>query len=390
MSTIDTVNSFVAEVRIDGTAAGLLEGHTFVAKDIFDIAGHVTGCGNPDWARTHPPATANAAAVDAFLGAGANLVAKTHTDELAYSLIGANAHYGTPVNTAAPDRVPGGSSSGSAAAVAAGLADLGLGSDTGGSVRLPASFCGLFGLRTTHGRVPLDGAMALAPSFDTVGWFARDPATMEAAALACGCGPTGWRPRRLLLAVDAWAKADAEVVDALAPALARLEARFGAAVPVRLAPEGLETWRETFRVCQAAEVWQVHGAWVEATTPRFGPGVEGRFLAASSITEAAWSAARDQREAVRRRLDRLMGTDGLLILPTAPGPAPLRDAAEPELDAYRGRALELLCPAGLAGLPQLSVPGAHAGGGPVGLGLVGPAGRDGDLLAVAADACAPS
>ncbi|MEL6997434.1 MAG: amidase family protein, partial [Pseudomonadota bacterium] len=143
----DTANAFIEIFELEGAADGPLAGLTFCAKDIYDVAGHQTGCGSPDWAASHPIATSHAAPVAALLEAGARLVGKTHTDEIAYSLMGVNAHYGTPINTAAPDRIPGGSSSGSVAAVAAGLVDIGLGSDTGGSVRVPASFCGVFGLR---------------------------------------------------------------------------------------------------------------------------------------------------------------------------------------------------------------------------------------------------
>src|SRR3546814_654433 len=163
-----------AEVRIDGAADGPLAGVTFAAKDIFDTAGHVTGCGNPDWLRTHSPAVETAPVVHTLLEAGATLVGKTLTDEIAYSLNGENVHYGTPINVNAPGRIPGGSSNGSAAAVAGGLVDFALGSDTGGSVRVPASYCGIYGLRPTHDRISLDGVMPLAPSFDTVGWFARE------------------------------------------------------------------------------------------------------------------------------------------------------------------------------------------------------------------------
>ena len=169
-------------VEMKGAAEGPLAGRTFAAKDIYDIAGRQTGFGSPDWLRTHEAAARTAPAVQALLDAGAELVGKTLTDEMAWSLTGENAHYGTPVNANAPGRIPGGSSSGSVSAVAAGVVDLALGSDTGGSVRLPASFCGVIGLRPTHGRIPMDGVCPLAPSFDTCGWFARD-ATLCALAL---------------------------------------------------------------------------------------------------------------------------------------------------------------------------------------------------------------
>jgi len=382
----DTVDAFVEIFELEGASDGPLAGLDFAAKDIFDVAGHVTGCGNPTMAAAATPASAHADPVAALLAAGARLRGKTHTDEIAYSLMGANAHHGTPVNPADPRRVPGGSSSGSVSATAAGLVDIGLGSDTGGSVRMPASFCGIYGMRSSHGAIPMQGTMPLAPSFDTVGWFARDPETLDRVADALGLHPAGQSVTRLLLPVDAWARAAPETVEAVSPALARLEARLGPATPVILAPEGLDTWRETFRVCQAAEVWQAHGAWVERANPAFGPGVADRFRMAAAIEAEEWRRARAGRETVRERMQTLLTGGCALVLPTSPGPAPLREAAEADLDRFRMRALEMLCPAGLAGMPQISLPAGTVDGGPVGLGLVAARGMDRGLIALARDA----
>lgn len=380
----DTANAFVETFEIEGAASGPLAGLTVAIKDIYDIEGRVTGCGSPDWARTHSPAEAHAAPVAAVLAAGGKIVGKSHTDEIAYSLMGVNAHYGTPVNTAAPDRVPGGSSSGSVAAVAAGLADIGLGSDTGGSVRMPAGFCGVYGLRTTHGSIAMDGTMPLAPSFDTVGWFAKTPDLMRSAAEAFGLPDADVAPKRLLMPVDIWARTGAQTVAAMAPALARLEARYGAAIPVLIAPEGLDTWREVFKVCQAAEAWQSHGAWIEENAPAFGPGVSDRFEIASKVTAHAWALARKDRERIVGHLmDLLAGGEAVMVLPTGPGPAPKREADEAGLDGFRTRALEMLCLSGLAGLPQLSMPAGTVEGGPVGLSVMGARGTDRALLAMA-------
>nr|MDQ3830771.1 amidase family protein [Candidatus Tectomicrobia bacterium] len=164
----DRLNAFCqdTDAYLEGAADGPLSDLTFAAKDIFDIAGYVTGGGNPDWKATHGPAERTAWVVRVLVEAGATMVGKTITDEITRGIFGENAHYGTPVNPHAPGRVPGGSSSGSAAAVAGGLVDFALGSDTGGSVRVPSGFCGLYGLRPTHGRIPLDGILSQAPSYD--------------------------------------------------------------------------------------------------------------------------------------------------------------------------------------------------------------------------------
>lgn len=379
---IDTANAFIDIFTQQGAASGPLAGRTFATKDIFDVKGRITGCGNPEWARTHQAADCNAPAVDMLLQAGATLVGKTHTDELAYSLMGVNAHYGTPRNTADPRRVPGGSSSGSVAAVAAGLVDIGLGSDTGGSVRLPASFCGIWGIRTTFGLLSLKGAMPFTHSFDTVGWFAREGDIMARVARAFGC-PEGPAPTRLLLPVDVWARAGAATVAALCPALARLEAVLGPARPVVLAPDGLDRWREIFRICQAAEIWDVHGAWVTANSPDFGPGVRQRFDLASQIDRETFAAAHSARNDACDRINAVMSPDTVLVIPTSPGPAPMRTDDEETLDDFRTRGFDMLCVAGLAGLPQLSIPAGVVDEGPVGLSLVGAREQDRQLIALA-------
>lgn len=387
--TDSTVNAFISRFTIAGAADGPLAGLTFGAKDLYDIAGHVTGCGNPDWARTHPAAALTAPAVHVLLEAGATLAGKTHTDELAYSLMGVNAHYGTPLNSAAPDRVPGGSSSGSAAATAGREIDFGLGSDTGGSVRLPASFCGIYGIRTTHGLVSLDGAMPLAPSYDSAGWFARDGATFARVGGAYGIAvPEELPPLRPMIATDAMALASPETRTAIAPLVARLQDRLGVTADTRLSETSLAEWREAFRICQAAEIWQTHGEWIRATNPSFGPGVKERFEMAASISPEMLEPAKTLRAAIGSRLRELLGEDGILILPTAPGPAPRRDADEAGLNAYRNAALEMLCAAGHAGLPQVNLPAGSVDGGPVGLSIIANAGQDGLLLAIARDVAA--
>jgi len=375
----DTANAFTDIFTLDSTGSGPLDGLTFGAKDLFDVAGHVAGCGNPEWARSHDAADRNAPTIDMLLGAGAQLVGKTHTDELAYSLMGVNAHYGAPMNSEDHRRVPGGSSSGSAAAVAAGLVDFGLGSDTGGSVRLPASFCGVWGLRTTFDQITLDGAMPFTHSFDTVGWFARSAEVMGKVARAFDC-PAGVTPTRLLMPVDAWARVSADTVAAMSPLLAKLAASVGPIEPVIVAEDGLEQWRETFRVCQAYEIWNVHKDWVTSHTPDFGPGVKERFEIASQIDRDSFEAASTQKLAIQQRLGDMIAPTSIMVLPTSPAPAPFLCTPEGELNDFRMRSFEMLCIAGLGGLPQLSIPVGRVDGGPVGLSLVGAKEQDQQLI----------
>jgi amidase len=373
-------------IEVAGATDGPLAGVTFAVKDIFDVAGTVTGRGNADWLASHGPATANAPAVHALLDAGARLLGKTITEELAFSVVGTNPYYGTPVNVAAPGRVAGGSSSGSAAAVAGALVDLALGSDTGGSVRIPASYCGIYGMRPTHGRISLEGVMPLAPSLDTVGWFARDPKLFATAGrLLLGNPATDWRPSRMLLATDAFARLETGVETALQPAIKHVEAWLGEAAPVALSDAGLDAWYDVFRTIQGAEVWRTHGAWIESARPRLGPLLQQRLQFIRTIGSDEVRDAERHRRAIRDRLDELLGSDAVLILPSAAGVAPPVDAPVAEHEAVRARVIGIACIASLGGLPQVSLPLARLEDGPVGLSLIAPRGMDGALLDLVAE-----
>jgi len=290
----DDINAFVPGPRlhIEGRPGGPLSGLTFAAKDLFDVAGHPTGGGNPDWARSNPVPTSHAWAVQRLLDAGATLIGKTITDEVSLGIVGENAFYGTPINTRAPDRVPGGSSSGSAAAVAAELCDTALGTDTGGSVRVPASFCGLYGIRPTHGRLDVTGMMQQAPSSDTTGWFARDIATFArvSGVMLNEAIPT-ILPRRLIIAIDAFAFADPEVGVALQPMVDRLRALIGNPREEVMAPAGITQWARAQRTLQPSEAWLTFKDWIERDNPRFAYSVARNIIFGSMIpdSERGWA-----------------------------------------------------------------------------------------------------
>lgn len=374
------------DVTLLGAAGGPLAGTSFAAKDLFDIAGHVTGCGNPDWLRTHEPASATAPAVVRLVAAGATMIGKTITDELAFSLNGQNHHYGTPRNVNAPGRIPGGSSSGSAAAVAGGLVDFALGSDTGGSVRIPAALCGIWGIRPTHGRVDNTGVAPLAPSFDTVGWFARDPALMaRVGAILLGDDAADRPLRRPLLTEDGVALADPAVAAALQPLLRAAEVRLGAATPVEIGgAEGLGAWMLRFRELQMREIWHALGPWIDSARPRFGPEIAARFAAAKGVAAEPAGDGAARRRSFSASLDALLGDDGVLLLPSAPTIAPPLDEDASALIGFRDRTLSLTCIANLSGLPQVAMPAGRVDGCPVGLSLIGPRGSDRRLLDLAA------
>ena len=382
----DTIGAFCrhTHVEVAGAASGPLAGLTCGIKDLYDIAGHQTGFGSPDWLATHGPAAGTAPTVQCLLDAGAQILGKTHTDELAYSLNGENPHYGTPVNVNAPGRIPGGSSSGSAAAVAAGLVDFALGSDTGGSVRAPASFCGIFGVRPTHGRLSLDGACALAPSFDVAGWFARDAALLERVGrVLLADDKAAPPPGALLFAQDGFALLGDAVAKAFEPVVERVIAVLGKPRNVTVAKEGLPQWFQVFRKLQGAEAWAQHAVWIARAKPRLGPGVRERFEWAATITAGEVAPLQERREEIARRMADLLKDNAVLVLPTVHAIAPLRNTPTAELDEFRGRAMSLLCIAGLARLPQISLPLAKFNGCPQGLSLVAARGNDTMLLDIA-------
>ena len=381
----DEIGAFCrhTHVAVKGVEHGALAGLTFGVKDIYDIAGHRTGFGSPDWLATHAAAARTAPTVQCLLDAGAHMVGKTHTDELTYSLNGENAHYGTPRNVNAPGRIPGGSSSGSAAAVAAGLCEFALGSDTGGSVRAPASYCGIYGIRPTHGRVSLEGACPLAASFDTAGWFARDGALLERVGRVLLGGERAATPGKLLIAEDAFQLAGGAVSEALQPALERLKSHLGAGERVTVAREGLPQWFQVFRVLQGAEVWAQHGDWIRHAKPQLGPGIKERIEWTSTLTTREVGPAKSKREEIARRMSELLAGNAVLALPTLPGIAPPLNTPAAELEDFRGRAMSLLCIAGLARLPQVSLPLARLEGCPLGLSLIAARGCDMMLLALA-------
>ena len=382
---------------VAGAPEGPLAGQSVAVKDLFAVAGYPTGAGVPTYLAGSAPAPDHAPTVAALLAAGAHVQGIAQTDELAFSIAGRNPHYGTPPNPAVVGGLPGGSSSGPAAAVALGQASIGLGTDTGGSIRVPASYQGLWGLRTTHGAVSTRAVVPLAPGFDTVGWLTRDAPTLRAAA------------RATLAAGD---QRDVGTSFALAPALARaadeqVRLAFESAVGTLTSGRGTgdvatlelvgeldpETLLALFRTVQGAQAWRCHGAWVDAHPGALGPDAAGRFAWARTITpDAAASAARALASA-GAQLDAVLG-ERILLVPSASSAAPAADASAQELERVRAATGRLTCIAGITGRPALSVPvlsvpvpgpeSARAASvlpAPVGLCLVGP--RFTDLALVA-------
>ena len=362
-----------------------LKGLGLAVKDLFHIKGLPTAAGNPDWQATHDIPQATNTCVATMLNAGASFKGKTITDELAYSLHGQNKHYAPLVNPVAPAHIPGGSSSGSAVAVSAHLADIGLGTDTGGSIRVPASYQGLWGLRTTHGLLPCDNMVALAPSFDTIGWMTRDLDTLQKVAHTC--------------------------IDNTKQSTIKANPCFGIATPlfantahssvcnkwlteladnnrcVALTEEQLDLFKlqtaATFRILQGSEIWQQHGEWIETVQPDIAKDIMLRLAWCKTITTQDVTLAKAQQKVVINHINALFDDIDVLVIPTTPGVAPRCDADETTLANDRNALLALTAIAGLAGLPQLHLPLFTLHNAPCGLSLVGKKGNDLALLALA-------
>ncbi len=361
---------------------------TFAVEDAVDVAGAVTTCGNPDWARTHGPSPVTAPVVTALLQAGAALIGKTKTVELAYGLTGENPWHGMPSNPSAPGRLPGGANAGSAAAVAAGLVDFALGTDTAGSIRIPASYCGLFAIRPSFGALSNAGVRPLAPSLDSIGWFTRRAAQLLEVGGVLLAGERAELAGPLLRLEEAWITAQFGVAEALRPALERLERLRGRAIGLRLLPEGVDALYDHFRALQAEEVWATLGPWVERTNPRIGPALAERLVAAKTADPATAAAGRAFRRILQARVHPLLAGGAVLVAPTSPFPAPLAEAGPEELGAVRQATIGIAGVGALCGLPEVTLPVASIHGAPVGLSLIAGPGRDRALLAFACDAAA--
>jgi len=394
--TLDEGNAFVTTFDLSPTCSGPLDGLRFAVKDIIDVAGFKTGCGNPTWRDSHPAAVVHAVCVEQLLRAGARCVGKTVSDELAFSLLGENHFYGTPLNAHASDRVPGGSSSGSASAVACGLVDFALGTDTGGSIRVPASNCGIWGFRPSHGFASVAGVNPLAPSFDTVGVLAQSADVLAKVGLVLlASAPASPKKQPTIhLIREAFALADADVQEALSEPLRRLREIFGGAVRESSLRElvaddaghSFATWVDTFCVIQWAEIESCLGAWIASARPEFGSEIAASFQLMKQLDRRRVAEAVQRREQYFRSLDQFLGPDDLLCIPTTPSLAPRK--GDPPIrsssgSGYYPRTLSLTSVAGIGRLSQVSFPIADADGVPVGLSLLARHGQDSLLLEVA-------
>ena len=373
------------EAPLAGASGGPLKGLTFMVKDMFAIKGRKVSNGNPDFYEHASPAHETAPAIARLLQAGASCTGVTICDEFFYSLLGSNAHYGQPVNPRAPNRVTGGSSCGSAAVAAASMCDFALGSDTGGSIRVPASFCGLYGLRPTHGRIDMGGVTPMAPSLDDVGVFARDAGLFRTVGKVLLDGNRVDAPiERLILAQDIVAYTEASTGQLLLETLDKLAGAIPKPVHADIAGETIGTWRNAFVTIQGFEIQSTLLPFVQSHKADLGPGIKERFEMASTVTFEEAEAARNLRAHIAAHLRAIVAPGTAIVLPTTPMHPPERGIPDGDAVAdFRTLTLQSTCSAGHAGLPQISVPMGEASGCPAGLSFIGWQGSDEALLDLA-------
>ena len=376
-------------IKVDGNSSGLLKGLKFAVKDIIDVKGQVTGGGNPEWFRTNNSATDHAPVVQDLLNAGADMVGKTITEEFAYGMIGENFHYGTPRNPAAPGHIPGGSSSGSASVVSAKEVDFALGTDTGGSVRVPASFCDIYGFRPSHGRISLEGIMPLAPSLDTCGWFARESAIMKKVGEVLLNWKNGTKPGQFFLARDAFALVDSSIREALLPALNKASQILGGYNEVDIGSikgaENLDGWAQVMRVIRGSEAASSYLSWIKSNNPVMGSGFRERFESGGKIDSEEIRLAKLKRNNMEKYLQEFLENGAVIAVPAAPALPPPVCSPEIIYDSLRNNNERYNSMAPLARLPQISLPVAYVGGLPIGLGLIAAPDNDELLLNIALD-----
>jgi len=393
-TSIEASGAFVTPMLLKPHQDGVLDGLTFSVKDNIDIAGYKTSFGSLAWRERHPVARKTALCVDQLLAAGATCVGKVVADEFTYSLQGESPHWGTPLNARAPDRVPGGSSSGSASSVSCGLADFSLGTDAGGSARVPASFTGTWGMRPSLHRISEAGVLPFMPSVSTVAAFASDHRILDRAMrvlLRSGTEPVR-PPRRVLMLEDAFELADADVraaavrfIDGLSmpPGVSFERVRFSDIVGLDMELRGCN--EDALRDLQTAEFENTVGEWVESHEPDLGPAFRMAYGNVQSFDRIAALESIARCERLFRRIQSFLQPGIVVCFPTTPTIAPLKgslNSLEVVRDFY-DRTMAITAFSGVGRLPEISAPVLSVGGCPVGLSIVAGHYQDEALLDVA-------
>ena len=349
---------------------GILNNLNFVLKDMCQIKNLKTSCGNPDFYKKCEPALEHAVFLKKLLNEGAILNGITVCDEFFYSVIGENSHYGTPKNLNAPNCVPGGSSSGSAAAMTTNKYDFSIGSDTGGSVRVPASFCGLLGIRPTHGRIESTGVFPMAPSFDTIGWFANDVKTFKniSAVLLNKKNASSISFSKYVIAEDILELAEKDIQYQFNN---HLKILFPNLQKIRLSKFNKAEIANNFRILQGGEINEHVIPWIKENNPYISQEINNRIEMASKITTDEIIAAKSFREALILEINNSLPEGDIALFPTTPFSAPTCGQTDEALGSDRKKIMEMTSITGMTSRPQISIPKFKGKTGPVGISILG-------------------
>ena len=349
---------------------GNLKNLKFVLKDMCDIKNIKTSCGNPDFYKACEPAKKHAEFLSNILSEGAILEGITICDEFFYSVIGENSHYGTPKNLNAPNCVPGGSSSGSAAALTTDLFDFSIGSDTGGSVRVPASFCGLLGIRPTHGRIKSNGVYPMAPSFDTIGWFSNNIKTFQkiGEVLLDKNENENITFNQFVIAEDLLELVDTDIKNQFDSYYKELHPNIKHR---RLSKFSKSEIADNFRILQAGEIKEHVIPWIEKNKPKISLEINSRIEMASEILPLEIDAAKTFRQEIISEINNSLPEGDIAIFPTTPFSAPKCGQSDQDLGSDRKKIMEMTSIAGMTSRPQISIPKFKGKTGPVGISILG-------------------
>ena len=356
--------------KIQTSYKGNLLDMRFLCKDMCQIKGFKTSCGNPDFYKHTAEATENAPFLEKILNEGAILEGITICDEFFYSIIGENIHYGTPSNKNAPNCVPGGSSSGSAAALTQINYDFTIGTDTGGSVRVPASFCGIYGFRPTHGRINLNKVYPMSESFDTLGWFSNNKSNM----LKVGkvffdhFEEIPIEQKNILIPIDIIDNLDENIKSQFYD---YCENKFKNLKKVQLSNYNKSELAECFRIIQGYEIKLSMLPWIQKYNPKISTEINSRFEVTKNITVNMYNESINLRKEFVSELDKNLSKEALIIFPTTPFSAPITGQSDDDLSELRKKVMEFTCIGGLSSRPQISIPKFKGSTGPIGLSILG-------------------
>lgn len=380
LSAIEASGAFVETLYLKPFQTGTLDGLTFTVKDNIDIGRYKTSFGSPSWREAHPAAIRNALCVDQVLAAGATCVGKVVADEFTYSLDGESQFFGTPLNAKVPNRITGGSSSGSASSVACSLADFSIGTDSAGSIRVPASLCGVWGMRPSLHRISEAGVLPFMPSISTVGAVAKDFDILNRAMRVLLRSSTEGvaKLQRIVILSDAFKLADEPVREAAEIAIARMAKRTGIVLErvnfsdIIGRDMDLTACNETaLRNLQTAEFENTVGDWIENHKPKLGVAFSMAYGNVKSFDRTKVIGSIDLCERLFEGINRFLQSGTVICFPTTPTMAPLKGSfnkMEAVLDFYN-RTMAVTSFSGVGRLPEISVPLLSIGGCPVGLSV---------------------